>query len=378
MIYLDNSSTTKPDKKAVDAVISAMDCFGNPSSPHGMGTKAQLMLSNARKNISSALKCNESEIFFTSGGSESNNTLILGLARKNSKRAKRIITTDSEHPSVEEPVALLEKEGFEVIRLSTKGGAIELDELREALSKKTSLVTIMHANNETGALYDIAKIREAIDESECGAYFHSDCVQSFMKTNVNFTKYCDCASFSAHKIGGIKGCGGLFLKKDIKLEPLIRGGGQEKGFRSGTENMPGIMAFSAAVSAWHESKKERNAHISTLKKLLIETLKEKLGDGVVINTPFDSVCTVLNFSVPGIKSETIINALSSEEIYVSASSACSARAKENRVLSAFGLPKELSESALRVGISYSNTEEEILVFCQKLEEITKKLLKTNN
>ncbi len=375
MIYLDNSSTTKPDKKAVDAAISAMEYFGNPSSPHALGTKANLMLSEARKNISSVLKCSESELFFTSGGSESNNTLILGLARKNSKRAKRVITTDSEHPSVEEPVSLLEREGFEVIRLSTKGGVINMDELREALAKKTSLVTIMHANNETGALYDIAKIREAIDESESGAYFHSDCVQSFMKTNVNFTKYCDASSFSAHKIGGLKGCGGIFLKKDIKLEPFIRGGGQEKGFRSGTENMSGIMAFSAAVSAWNESKKERNAHILSLKKLLSEKLLETLCEKVVINTPDVSVCTVLNFSIPGIKSETVINALSAEEIYVSASSACSARAKENKILSAFGLSKELSESALRVGISYFNTEEEILVLASKLEEITKKLLK---
>ena len=375
MIYLDNSSTTKPDEKAVKAAISAIECFGNPSSPHGMGTKANLMLSSARKNISSALKCSETEIFFTSGGSESNNTLILGLARKNSKRAKRVVTTDSEHPSVAETVALLEKEGFEVIRLSTKGGVINADELREALSKKTSLVTVMHANNETGALYDIAKIREVIDDSECGAYFHSDCVQSFMKTDVNFTKYCDAVSFSAHKIGGIKGCGGIFLKKDIKLDPFIRGGGQERGFRSGTENMPGIMAFSAAVSAWNESKKERNAHIFGLKKLLSLKLLETFGDHVVINTPKDSVCSVLNFSIPGIKSETVINALSAEEIYVSASSACSARAKENSILSAFGLSKELSESALRVGISYFNTEDEILEFCKKIEEIAIKLLK---
>jgi cysteine desulfurase len=270
----------------------------------------------------------------------------------------------------------LEKNGFEIIRISTKGGKLNFDQLREALSQKTCLVTIMQVNNETGAVYNLEKIREEIDESECGAYYHSDCVQSFMKVPVLFSKYCDAASVSAHKIGGIKGSGALFLKKGIKIEPYIFGGGQERGFRSGTENIPGILAFSAAVKSWNDVKKERNAHISSLKDSLVSKLLS-LGDRIVINSTSDSVCSVLNFSIPGIKSETVINSLSAKEIYVSASSACSAHAKENSVLKAFGLSPRLAESAIRVGISYFNTAEEIDVFCTNIDEISKKLLKND-
>ncbi len=375
MIYLDNSSTTSPDAKAVSAALTAMECFGNPSSPHALGTVASMHLRDSRKVIASAMKCDVSEVYFTSGGSESNNTAIFGLAQKNSRHSKRIVTTDSEHPSVEEPLMQLEKNGFEIIRISTKGGELDYQALSDALSQKTALVTIMQVNNETGALYDLEKIREIIDDSECGAFFHSDCVQSFMKVSVPFSKYCDAASVSAHKIGGLKGCGALFLKKGIKISPFIFGGGQENGFRSGTENLVGIMGFAAATDSWNKIKSERNSYILSLKKLLMETLKESLGDKVSFNLPPKSVCSVLNFSLLGLKSETVINGLSAEGIYVSASSACSTHAKENRVLKAFGLSREESDSAIRVGISYSNTEEEIRIFCKKLDDISKKLLK---
>lgn len=377
MIYLDNSSTSIPDKKAIEALVTSMDFFGNPSSPHGMGTSAANLLRESRATIASAMKCQPYELFFTSGGSESNNTAIFGLAQKNSRHSKRIVTTDSEHPSVEEPLSFLEKNGYEIIRISTKGGAIDYSALSDALSQKTCLVTMMQVNNETGALYDIAKIREIIDDSECGAFFHSDCVQSFMKVPTLFSKYCDAASVSAHKIGGIKGVGGLFLKKGLKIEPFIKGGGQESGLRSGTENIPGIMAFSAAVKSWNDVKKERNEYIASLRRYLAEKLCASLGEKIVLNLPEKSVCSVLNFSLLGIKSETVINSLSAEEIYVSASSACSTHAKENRVLSAFGLKRERVESALRVGISYSNTAEEIDIFCEKIVDLSKRLMKAN-
>ncbi len=375
MIYLDNSATMKPCEEAIKAAIMGMEKFGNPSSPHGFGTEAMTLLRNARRDLSSVIKCDPSELYFTSGGSESNNTAIIGLAMKNSKQAKRIITTDSEHPSVAEPVMLLEKRGFEIVRLSTKGGKINIGELKNALSQKTSLVTIMQVNNETGAVYDIAAVRDEIDKSESGAFFHSDCVQSFMKVSANFAKYCDAASISAHKIGGIKGCGGLYLKKGIKIDPLILGGGQENGFRSGTENIPGILAFSTAAKCWNEEKKERNAYILSLKQHLLSKLKSTFGNGVVINAPENSVCCLLNFSIPGVKSETVINALSADGICVSASSACSTHAKENSVLAAFGLTKELSESAIRVGMSYFNTTDELDNLCFKLKEISERLVK---
>ncbi len=376
MIYLDNSSTTKPDAKAVEAALSAMENFGNPSSPHSLGGVAASMVREARKNVSSAMKCQPAELFFTSGGSESNNTAILGLAQKNSRHSKRIVTTDSEHPSVEEPLLYLEKNGYEIIRIPTVSGKLDFEMLQKALSQKTCLVTMMQANNETGALYDLEKIREEIDESGCGSLFHSDCVQSFMKVSEPFSKYCDAASVSAHKIGGLKGCGGLYLKKGLKIEPFVKGGGQESGFRSGTENTVGIMAFSAAVKAWNDEKSERNSHILGLKNILSQKLIDSLGERVVLNLPEKSVCSVLNFSIPGIKSETVINSLSADGIFVSASSACSTHAKENRILKAFGLERSLAESAIRVGITYSNTEEEISVFCNKVVEISKKLLQT--
>lgn len=375
MIYFDNSSTTKPDKSVAEAILRALENYGNPSSSHALGTSAESLLREARLTVATAVKCDITELYFTSGGSESNNTAIFGLAQKNSRHSKRIVTSDSEHPSVSEPLSRLEKMGFEIIKIPTRRGELDFTALREALSQKTCLVTIMHVNNETGAEYDIKRIREEIEDSECGAFFHSDCVQSFMKTNVNFTKYCHAVSVSAHKIGGIKGCGALYLEKGCRIEPFILGGGQESGFRSGTENVVGIMAFSASAKAWNDEKKVRNAHILSLKNSLKEKLTECLGDKIVLNLPEKSVCSVLNFSLLGIKSETVINALSEEGICVSASSACSSHAKENKVLKAFGLSRELSESAIRVGLSYTNTADEVDYFCEKITEIAKKLLK---
>ncbi len=375
MIYLDNSSTMIPDEKAVECAILGMRNFGNPSSPHAAGVSASLALKGARADVASAMKCDVQEVYFTSGGSESNNTAIFGLAAKNAKHSRRVITTDSEHPSVSQPVSVLEKMGYEVIRLSTKGGNIDMSQLRDALSQKAGLVSIMQVNNETGAMYDIKKIREEIDISGCGAYFHSDCVQSFMKVPALFSKYCDAASVSAHKIGGIKGVGALYLKKGVHISPFIYGGGQEKGLRSGTENIPGILAFATAAKLWNGEKKERNAYISSLKQSLAEKLKESMGDKVVINTPENSVCSILNFSIPGIKSETFINALSADGICVSASSACSTHAKENSVLASFGLTHSLAESAIRVGLSYFNTKDEIFTLCEKIKEFYPKLQK---
>ena len=241
--YFDNAATTKPSETALKAAINAAsEVYGNPSSRHFMGVAAKRVIENARAQVASVLGCTPEELIFTSSGSESNNQAIIGAARSCKRRSNIIVSTDSEHPSVENTLVYLESEGFQIIRLSTKGGKINKDELKKALSQKVALVTVMHANNETGALYDLAEIRNEIDCSGCGALFHSDAVQSFLKTPVRteLVRNCDLVSISAHKINALKGCGGLYIKKGTNIPTYIFGGGQESGLRSGTENTPAI------------------------------------------------------------------------------------------------------------------------------------------
>lgn len=374
-IYFDNAATTVPSETALSAAQKALSLYGNPSSPHAAGVEAKRELEAARKAFASIVGFNGEEVYFTASGSEANNTAIFGIASAQKRRSKTVVSTDSEHPSVDEPLKRLEEEGWEVIRLSTKGGSVNLDELRQALSKPVALVSVMQVNNETGAVNDLSAIKQVITESGSGALLHSDAVQGLLKFKgfKQGYKACDAVSFSAHKINGLRGAGALAVRKGVRVLPYVLGGGQEKGLRSGTENLAAISAFAAAATDYAKNLEARHQRIAEIRSFIIDRLgKESF---VHFNLPQNSCDGILNLSLLGQKSETVLNALSMKGIYVSASSACSSKKAENRVLKAFGLPKELMDGALRIGISYTNTAEEAEVLCHELLSFCERKIK---
>lgn len=347
--YFDYAATYPTNKNIIEKSFSVT---GNPSSPHAFGTEARKMLEESRETVAKAMGCKSDEVFFTSGATESNNTAIFGVAEAKQRICKRIVTDDSQHPSAAEPIKHLENEGWEVVRVSTVGGKHNPDELKQAFSRPTSLACFMTVNNETGAAYDIKQIRRLIDISGCGAHLHADAVQGFMKFDKPAVyRLCDSVSVSAHKIGGFKGIGALTVKKGSKIKPFLVGGGQEKAFRSGTENVNGIISFAESIKAW------QGAALPDIYAHTLSALKEV--PYLEFNIP-DTHCNhIISCVAKGIRSETLINFLSAEGIYCSASSACSTRAKGNTVLEAYGVPAEKTINALRISISPETTQTEI-------------------
>lgn len=370
MIYFDSAATAVPSAAAIAAAENAFKIYGNPSSVHSEGIAAKKILDDARKKVSFALSCRPDEVVFTGCGSESNNQAVFGAAKLRSRRSKRIITTDSEHPSVSAPLKSLEDDGWEVIRIPTLGGKADIAALETELKAGAAFVSIMLVNNETGAKYDIPAVRKAIDKSGCGALLHCDAVQGFLKVKDKreIVKNCDLASISAHKIGGFKGVGALYVKNGIKLPAFIRGGGQENGFRSGTENVIGIAAFGAACECFDS---DVTARISELYNRLVERLSR--NPQIKLNIPESHVDTVLSVSVKGVRSEVMLNALNAEGICISAGSACSARKGISHALAGFGLPKDEIESTVRISIGANNTKEECDILAEKISGIAKKL-----
>ncbi len=370
VIYFDSAATAVPLECAVEAAKSAMSVYGNPSSLHSAGLSAKKIIDSARKSVANSLYCKPDEIIFTGGGSESNNQAIYGCAKLRVRRSKRIITSDSEHPSVSSPLSFLEENGWEIVRIGTRNGVLDISALENELKSGAAFVTIMLVNNETGAKYDIASVRKAIDKSGSGALFHCDAIQGFLKTSdaKEIAKNCDLASISAHKIGGLKGIGALYCKNGIKLPPFIRGGGQENGLRSGTENVVGIASFGAACEAF----KRESAHISALYNRLTELLSRS-DVGFKLNIPENRVENILSVSVLGVKSEVMLNALSNLGICISAGSACSSRKGPSGALSAYGLTKEEIDGTVRISIGANNNMEEIEFLAEKLEETVKRL-----
>ncbi|MGN0569373.1 MAG: cysteine desulfurase family protein [Candidatus Fimenecus sp.] len=357
-VYLDNSATTKPCEAAVKKALFMMnENFGNPSSLHMCGYNAKKELDNARKTVASFLSCDVKEIYFTSGGTAANNTAILGTARTKRREGKKIITTGLEHPSVIKHFQLLEEAGFEAVYLKPdRNGKISLDELSNAVDGNTILVSIMAVNNEVGSIQDISKIKSIIKSKNSKAYFHCDAVQGFGKLLIKPKKLgIDLMSMSAHKIHGIKGAGALFVDNSIRLMPSILGGGQENGLVSGTEPMPAICAFAAAVEDIGNVEKNR-AVVQSVKQYFVD--KIKTVEGVYINSPDDALPYIINISVKGVPSQVMLNALSAEGIYVSAGSACS-KGHRSDVLSAMGIAPELIDSAIRISLSKSTTENDM-------------------
>ena len=365
--YFDNSATTAPCKEAVEAMIDTIENkWGNPSSLHYKGNEANEVLENARKEIAAKLHCTPEEVFFTSGGTESDNLAIFGAAYKMKRLGKRIVSTSVEHPAVDEALSALEADGFEVIRLKVNGeGKIDEKDLYEAVTPDTILVTMMLVNNEVGSIMPVECAKRAVMRVKSPALIHCDAVQAFGKMPLSPTALgVDLMTISSHKIHGPKGVGALYIKKGTKLKPHTYGGEQEMKIRPGTQAMPAIAGFGAAAAALPDINEELKK-ITDLRDYMLSKFDE-MG-GIEINSPKDALPFVTNISVMGIKSEPMMNFLSDKGICVSSGSACS-KGKKSRVLTEMGLSKERMESPLRISFSRFTTKEEIDYLCSMIEE----------
>ncbi len=377
MIYFDNCATTKPCTEAVNASEEALrETWGNPSSLHKMGVSSEGIVNDARSIIAKALNADDSEITFTSGATESNNTAIFSAAMTKGKRRKKIITTAIEHPSAAVPIKRLEEQGFEVVKIfPDKDGVINPGDVLSKIDSNTLLVSLMLVNNETGVITDVSKIFKAIKMRDKEIYTHTDAVQGFMKININSkTMYADMISISGHKAYAPKGIGALYIKKGVNLLPFIVGGGQELGRRSGSESTVLINAFGAAV----------NAHLDDIQarldkaKLLREHLKTSVKDidGVYLHEFKNSLPYINSVTVENYKSETLLHFLEAKEIYVSSGSACS-KGKKSEVLKAFGYNDSELESTLRISFCADNTTEQIDEFVNAVKEAKQRLVRIN-
>ena len=370
MIYLDNSSTTRQYDEVTRYMAEvAGNSFGNPSSLHGLGLEAEKLMKEGRRKIALGFNASPDEVYITSCGTESDNTVLMGIARVPRPRAKKIITTAVEHPAVLEPAAEMERRGFEVVRLGVDShGMIDLDELKEALSADTLLISVMAVNNEVGSimpLKEIGEIKRAFNKANgTRVLLHTDAVQALGKISLDTRKELkdvDLISASAHKIHGPKGIGSLYVRKGTNLMSFMLGGGQEKGFRSGTENVPSVSGFGLACEMAVNNLDSRVAHMREVRDYLKKGIMDSISD-IRINSPEDGVCSVLNVSFIGTRGEVILHKLEDDGIYVSTGSACSSNHKTSKgshVLNAMGLkPKEI-EGALRFSFSEFNTIEEM-------------------
>ena len=369
-IYLDNSATTKPYQEVVDKMVLALTTqYGNPSSIYKKGIEVEREIKEIRRNIARSLGAKETEIYFTSGGTECNNTIIRSVAKLNKKTKNHIISTVIEHPSVLNTLKDLEADGFEVTYLPVgKDGKISLEDLKNAIKKETILVSVMHVNNEIGTIQPIEEIGKYLKSLDEKVYFHVDGVQSYAKIKFRPSRYnIDFMSVSGHKLHGPKGIGFMYVKENNRIKPLLTGGGQEIGIRSGTENVPGIYGIGEAVKVINKDLEGTIDKIRELGDLLKEEILANIDD-VKINTPEDGVCHVLNVSFRGVRGEVLLHYLEQKEIYVSTGSACSSKKKGSHVLNAIGLTPEEIEGAIRFSLSDLNTKEEILETIKVLKE----------
>ena len=369
-IYLDNSATTRPYKEVVDKMVYSLTTdYANPSSLHKKGVEVEKNIKNIRQSIARTIGAKDKEIYFTSGGTESNNTIIRGVVSLNKKRKNHIISTTIEHPSVLDTLKDLESEGYEVTYLQVdKDGKINIEELKEAIKHTTCLVTIMHVNNEVGSIQPIQEIGRYLKSLKEKVYFHVDAVQSYTKINFKPSKYnIDFMSVSGHKLHGPKGIGFMYIKENNRIKPILTGGGQEIGIRSGTENTPGIYGLGEAIRIINEDLDSKIENIKKLRDLLKNEIIENIED-IRINSKDDGVCHILNVSFYGIKGEVLLHYLEQKGVYVSTGSACSSKKKGSHVLNAMGLtPKEI-EGAIRFSLSDLNTEDEIKEAVKILKE----------
>jgi len=332
MIYLDNSATTKPFPEVVQTMVRILtEEYGNPSSLYQFGIQAEKQVKHAREQIARMLRTSQEEIYFTSGGTESNNMAIMGIIQADRGRKRKLITSAIEHPSVMEVFLSLEQQGYDVVYLEVdREGYISLEQLESEVNNETLLVSIMHVNNEIGSIQNIKEIGNIIKKKNHSTYFHVDGVQAFGKVPVSVKdSNIDLYSISAHKIHGPKGVGALYVKKGTRLQSLFLGGGQEKGYRSGTENVPGISGLGKAVEIYYEHQQEYIEHLIALKRDLAERITENI-EQTAINGPSveDGAPHILNISFAGIRGEVLLHALEQKGVLVSTGSACSSRKKD--------------------------------------------------
>jgi cysteine desulfurase len=356
-VYLDNSATTKPYEEVIEVMDDVMrNYYGNPSSAHLLGFKAEQKLNTSREIIANSLNCSKEEIIFTSGGSESNNFLLKGFARKDS----HIVTTKIEHPSILNTCKVLETSGVRITYLNVdNNGKVNLDELTRSIDKDTQVVSIMIVNNEIGVIQDIEKIGSIIKEKSKRAKFHVDAVQGYGKINIDVQKSkIDLLSISGHKIHGPRGIGAAYLRKGLDPLPLISGGGQERSFRAGTENVAAVVGMAKAAEIIYKNKVQNYNKVEEIKNYFIEKLK--VLPNVKINSESHYLPYILSASFIGVRGEVLLHMLEEQSIYVSTGSACSAKdRKESYVLSSIGLKKEEIKGTLRFSFSEFNTKKDI-------------------
>jgi len=371
-VYLDNSATTRPRNEVVDEMITMLkNNYGNPSSLHRKGLEAEKKIKSARKKVSTFLKVREDEVFFTSGGTESNNIAIQGIVNRNKKRGNHLITTKIEHPSVLKIFNKYEEEGFNVSYLNVdEYGIINLKELEESINESTILVSIMAVNNEIGSIQPLKTIKEIINRKNKITKFHVDGVQGIGKVHINIKEIgIDSISFSSHKIHGPKGVGCLYVKKDINLEPIFYGGSQERGIRVGTENVPGIVGFGKAVEILNDKFEDELKHVIKIKEYFIEKVMENIKDTKINSDLEKSAPHIVSLSFSGTRGEILLHYLEERGIYISTRSACSSGKKnESHVLKSIGLNSDQIEGTIRVSFSYSNNLEEVDYVVEKLKE----------
>ena len=375
-VYLDNSSTTKPYDQVVDVMTEVLrNDFGNPSSLHTLGIGAEKYVKQARKSLARSLGAAEDEVFFTSCGTEADNTAIMGAAAARKHHGKKIITTKVEHPAILEPARRLETMGYTVEYIGVdKQCRLNMEQLEAALTDDTILISIMGVNNETGSIMPIKGIAALKDkynkEHKTDILLHSDAVQAFGKIPMNLKsdfRGVDFLSVSGHKIHGPKGIGGLYVRKGINLTPFMIGGGQERHMRSGTENTPGIVGFGTAMDLMSRDFAGRCEKMAAARTFLLEGIQSEIKD-VIINSPEHCAPSVLNVSFLGTRGEVLLHTLEAEGIFVSTGSACSSNKKgQSHVLEAMGLKHKEIEGAIRFSFSEFNTQEEMEYTLEKVK-----------
>lgn len=360
-IYFDNAATTKMSDLAVEKMLYMIkENYANPSSLHGMGFKAEKEIRQASNVLSGILGALPEEIYFVSGATEANNTAILGTAKGYFRSGKHMITSSIEHPSVLQVFSELEKQGFEVTYLKVDSkGYIDLEQLKNSIRPDTILVSTMYVNNETGVVQDIEKIGKIIKEINPDTLFHVDAVQAFGKYKISVQRAnIDLLSISGHKFHAPKGIGMLYMKKNLKVKPLLYGGGQQKNMRSGTENTPAIASMAVAANEMYEKLNENFEYVSEIKKTLTDGIVQNI-ENVVINSDENTSPYILNVSFEGLRAEVLLHSLENEGINISSGSACSSHKKQaSYVLTAIGLEPCLIEGTVRFSFSKYNTLEE--------------------
>ena len=386
-IYLDNSATTRICEEALSKYNEvSLSSYGNPSSLHALGFSAERELECARAAVRASVSSESAEVIFTASGSEANNLAIIGraLARERFKRGGVIISTMGEHASVSEPLRRLSEQGFTVEYLPTASGEIDFSRLEELLCERVILVTAMMVNNETGALYNIPKLSKAVKSRCPDAVLHTDATQSYLKFPFTIKQLgVDLLTVSSHKIEGPKGVGALIADRDLitrgGLSPIILGGGQEGGLRSGTENVPAVAAFGEAVRIGYSRLTENMKKAEALRAFLISEIANQPQLCEISPTlPKHHAPHIINLTLPGIKSETMLHFLSSLGIYVSSGSACSSNSSAvSSALTAYGRSEAEADCSIRISFSHRNTEEDVAALCKGLAEGLSRLARTD-